>query len=129
MNIPFGSTSDGNIFVIRPWRNFAASGPCSARSPRRGLRFTQPVFGMKGGSLLEAGKTVEFHRWQFKGGRRLETIPPSTRSGFITWEEHIRMDRTIRIVLGFFVRCRQPSQEKGSAVTEICEGTDPDPVP
>ena len=59
VNIPFGSVSEGKILVMRPCKNFAASGPCNASNPRMGVRLTDPVLGNCGGIFeLE----VEFRR-------------------------------------------------------------------
>ena len=63
VNMPIGSFSEGNILVIRPWRNLAASGPCNASNPREGLKLTHPVVGICGSSLPAfAGVEDEFHR-------------------------------------------------------------------
>lgn len=51
MNIPVGSVSEGNILVMRPCKNFAASGPCNATNPRRGVRLTDPELGSCGGNF------------------------------------------------------------------------------
>jgi len=75
VNMPFGSASEGKVFVIRPWINLAASGPCNARSLRRGVRLTEPVWGiMRGGGSFEEADFVEFHRVRVNDGNVVEAL-------------------------------------------------------
>ena len=65
------------------------------------MRLTEPALGMRGGSLSEAVEVVEFHRQRFKGGTRVSHIRLCTSSGLDVSEGHIRIARTIRILLGW----------------------------